>query len=287
VSEAQYKIKEAHQPKIQFEITLLKLIHMERTQKLDKLLDDLEQLKKKLNNQPELKSASKAQNGAASVSKNGIEPTQSLETDVAEQFQKGKANGSLEKNPEETSSNQQNVTAEAAVEEPDSDDGFNHLFGQSSLSKSPAKNGSASKVETVAQAENASPKRAPKDVSLQEIKECWDDYIEELRREVQQMLYFQMQRVDAIKLKNGDLLLRCNDEFAKKTVEENKRRLGKILERQIGAFLHFNCVVQKDESADEESKSPYERFKDLQERDPAIKKLVELFGAELDYNLNR
>ncbi|NIT60521.1 MAG: DNA polymerase III subunit gamma/tau, partial [Aliifodinibius sp.] len=50
VSEAQYKIKEAHQPKIQFEITLLKLIHMERTQKLNTLLAELEQVKKKLNN---------------------------------------------------------------------------------------------------------------------------------------------------------------------------------------------------------------------------------------------
>ncbi|MDZ7683613.1 MAG: DNA polymerase III subunit gamma/tau [Fodinibius sp.] len=38
VSEAQYKLKEAHQPKIQFEITLLKLIHMERTENLNTLL---------------------------------------------------------------------------------------------------------------------------------------------------------------------------------------------------------------------------------------------------------
>ncbi len=96
-----------------------------------------------------------------------------------------------------------------------------------------------------------------------------------------------MQRVDPIKLKNGELLLRCNDYFAKQTVDENKRRLCKILEDIIGAFLTFECVVQKDGSDPEESMSPYERFKKLQERDPTIKKLVELFGAELDYNLNQ
>ncbi|MDZ7716309.1 MAG: DNA polymerase III subunit gamma/tau [Balneolaceae bacterium] len=50
VSEAQYKIKDAHQPKIQFEITLLKLIHMERTENLNTLLSELEDLKKKLSN---------------------------------------------------------------------------------------------------------------------------------------------------------------------------------------------------------------------------------------------
>ena len=101
------------------------------------------------------------------------------------------------------------------------------------------------------------------------------------------MLYFQMQRVEPIELKNGILRLRCNDDFAKKIVDENKRRLAKFLEDEIGAFLNFESIVQKDESKTEESTSPYERFKKLQKRDPTIKKLVELFGAELDYNLNQ
>lgn len=48
VSEAQIKIKDANQPRIQFEITLLKLIHMERSESLAKLLSDLEEVKKKL-----------------------------------------------------------------------------------------------------------------------------------------------------------------------------------------------------------------------------------------------
>src|SRR5699024_9467613 len=57
VSEAQYKIKEAHQPKIQFEITLLKLIHMERSRNLDTLVSELQQLKKKLGSQPDMSAA--------------------------------------------------------------------------------------------------------------------------------------------------------------------------------------------------------------------------------------
>ncbi|MDX1638010.1 MAG: DNA polymerase III subunit gamma/tau, partial [Balneolaceae bacterium] len=50
VSEAQFKVKEANQPHIQFEITLLKLIHMERSENLQKLLNELDALKKKINN---------------------------------------------------------------------------------------------------------------------------------------------------------------------------------------------------------------------------------------------
>jgi DNA polymerase-3 subunit gamma/tau len=102
-----------------------------------------------------------------------------------------------------------------------------------------------------------------------------------------QMLYFQMQRVEPVKLKNRELLLRCNDDFAKKMVEEHRRELAKLLEGKVGGFLQFNCVATKDNTDVKPSMSPYERFKKLQERDPQIGTLVELFGAELDYNLNR
>lgn len=127
----------------------------------------------------------------------------------------------------------------------------------------------------------------PKNVSLEDVKEAWSAYVESLRSKVQQMLYFQMQRMDPVSLKNRELTLRCSDDFAKKILEENKKRLAKVLEEEIGVFLRLNCIVQKTEKDTEESMSPYERFKALQERDPKIKKLVELFGAELDYNLNQ
>ena len=109
-----------------------------------------------------------------------------------------------------------------------------------------------------------------------------------LETEVSPTLYFQMQRVEPVGLKNRELTLRCSNDFAKRIVDENKRQLAKMLESVTGIFLRFNSVVQKNEQDEaEESKSPYERFRDLQERDPKIKMLVELFGAELDYNLNR
>lgn len=312
VSESQYKIKDAHQPNIQFEITLLKLIHMERTENLDKLLTELEQLKKKLSNQSKLdasnpKRPEKTQTDSDTGSQNkqtadevtsqnghsegdltaqndepsaeASEENEELITEKAPQ-QDGNSAPQSESSPSAQEPDAEVVTAGDAQDEEDTDS----LFGKSSLGKSATANGSEPKSESKTQVKE---KRAPKDVSLQEIKEQWDSFIDELRQQVPQMLYFQMQRVDPIKLKNGELLLRCNDDFARQTVDENKRQLGKILEDVIGAFLTFECVVQKDESDPEESMSPYERFKKLQERDPTIKKLVELFGAELDYNLNQ
>jgi DNA polymerase-3 subunit gamma/tau len=301
------------QPKIQFEITLLKLIHMERTENLDRLLTELEQLKKKLSNQPELDAVNpgkpkKTQPDSDTISSNGQTTDevdgQNGHSDRDPTVQKAGLSAETSETKEEAvtdNSPQQNVSTashseSASAEEPDaeiatadeSEEGKDSdgLFGKSSLGKPAPANGSEPKTESATKTQ-VKEKRAPKDVSLQEIKEQWDSFIEELRQQVPQMLYFQMQRVDPIKLKNGELLLRCNDDFAKKIVDENKRRLGKILEDVIGAFLAFECVVQKDESEPEESMSPYERFKRLQKRDPTIKKLVELFGAELDYNLNQ
>lgn len=328
VSEAQHKIKEAHQPKIQFEITLLKLIHMERTQNLNKLLTQLEQLKKKLGNKPQLAeteskpepesepSKTEGRSGESEHSTNGQEQSrveeqaetgtgqqsrippssddESIPSPSAEEQPDRKNAEGEEEKPEAKQAAAKTDTKEiensAPLDSGEEDEEFNNLFGESSLGHPEASESAATQTKTqAATATNVSEskKRAPKDVSLQEIEDSWDDYLDNLRQHVPQMLYFQMQRVDPIQLKNGELSLRCNDDFAKKIVDENKRRLGKLLEDEIGAFLNFSTVVQKDESDPEESMSPYERFKKLQERDPTIKKLVELFGAELDYNLNR
>lgn len=311
VSEAQFKIKEAHQPKIQFEITLLKLIHMERSKNLELLISELQQLKKKLGKGDKLafsSTAARTNGHGAEAEKNRKEPP------VKEKTSEGEESTDAYDTPAETAPTRQSEEPAADTElEPaplpddDNDDdadeptepvkadtsdahqtrreeNFDHIFDGSSLGNPRSSNDTPAPAEPVT---SFGPKRAPKEVSLEEIHEHWDDFIAYLKREVPQMLYFQMQRVDPIRLQNGTLFLRCNDDFAKKIVDENSRQLGKILERCIDAFLNIDCRVKKNEDHTEKSMSPYERFKKLQERDPAIKTLVDLFGAELDYNLNQ
>ncbi|GAA5522548.1 DNA polymerase III subunit gamma/tau [Aliifodinibius salicampi] len=311
VSEAQYKIKEAQQPKIQFEITLLKLIHMERRKNLDTLVSELQQLKKKLSNQPAVTTDTDADTQTASsdlqqdssTEKKEIKPDSNVsgserppqppEPVIREETENRSEETNNADSPEaEIESETETVIAtEIAGEETEAtpnDDDFDQLFGRSSLNKevSNASNGSGTPAREEQKTES-SPKRAPKDISFDEVLDCWDPFIDDLRKEVPQMLYFQMQRLKPAKLENGDLLLHCNDDFAKQVVEENSRQLGQILGKQLNAFLNIKCKVKKRETTEEESMSPYERFKKLQERDPTIKTLVELFGAELDYNLNQ
>lgn len=296
VSEAQYKIKEAHQPKILFEITLLKLVHMERTQNLNTLLAELEDLKKKLSNgqltgntENRDPKTGKEESPAKQTGSNGDSPSgdqspdqqSSALKDTAGQNSNGSAHKVSEPEP---------VVAEKEPEQEEADE-FTDFFGQPSLNNgksSAAINSGTSPVEAESSiAVEEAPKEAPEHISLQDIKDAWPSYVESLRSQVQQMLYFQMQRMEPVALKNRELTFRCNDNFAQKILEENKKRLAKVLEGEVGIFLRLKCIVQKSEQDTGESMSPYERFKALQDRDPKIKTLVELFGAELDYNLNQ
>ncbi|SHF17247.1 DNA polymerase-3 subunit gamma/tau [Fodinibius roseus] len=357
VSEAQYKIKEAQQPKIQFEITLLKLIHMERSQNLNTLISELRQLKKKLRNQPrsDLMSVSPgqgtsgrdgAQNGTAETADNQSpaaeeggqkeekgnrreqedtdsdaevdvdpEPEADIDAEAEPEHTSGPApkTGPAQKSAGKQSSGTEpdhspapdpassspptpdssaepaHIQKESSSSRPDRSspaDSFDRIFDDTSLGEQTPSGESSATPDTEAAAPPA-PRRAPGDVTLDEVGKQWEDFIEHLRKEVPQMLYFQMQRVEPVSLEKGTLLLRCNDDFAKKIVDENSRQLGKILEQQIDAFLHIDCRVQRNNDNAQQSESPYERFKKLQERDPTIKTLVDLFGAELDYNLNQ
>lgn len=310
VSEAQYKLKEAQQPKIQFEITLLKLIHMERTENINKLLGQLEELKKKAAKRQKLTSSSE-DNTVSDSEPQSTNGQQTQEQTQEQQNSSGQPADTSEHKPTETDNHDKEqpsaqsedesysssanegdeVTKQKETEPAKEDENLTNLFGKSSLDKPssvPSQTTTQTKPkEPQTQTKKPTPSKAPKDISLEETKSQWEGYLEELRHHVPQMLYFQMQRVEPVEIKNGELTLRCNDDFAKKIVDENDRRLGKLLEDKIGAFLIFNCTVRQKDNSTKKSMSPYERFKNLQKRDPKIKKLVELFGAELDYNLNQ
>jgi len=294
VSEAQFKIKDAHQPRIQFEITLLKLIHMERTENLDKLLSGLEELKKKMSG---LNGREKTPDPETVNDNDRNTPANDRSN------QNGSSAGDTHPEGRQTASSPSNETVNpdqeseiSVAEEPaqtfteeevHDDELLNDFFGRPSLDKYGETRNKSNGSTRTEQAPVTKPAKKPSEFTLEDIREAWEPYLETLKREVPQMLYFQMTRIDPVKLSNAELVLRCNDDFAKKIIEENKRELAKVLEGTIGVFLRFSCVVKKNRDNDEESMSPYERFKRLQRRDPKIKMLVELFGAELDYNLSQ
>ncbi|MFO7799112.1 MAG: DNA polymerase III subunit gamma/tau, partial [Rhodohalobacter sp.] len=72
-------------------------------------------------------------------------------------------------------------------------------------------------------------------------------------------------------------------EFATNLVEENQQLLSSIFKKMSGTYIRFSCSVEQAKDKNKESISPYERFKEIQKEDPNLKKIVNLFGAELEY----
>src|SRR5699024_3632081 len=121
-----------------------------------------------------------------------------------------------------------NVVNEPHVEENGNDSSVHSdhhagIFGETSLKKPAAETAMAS-TKTEEKVSKAS-KNRNKQLTLEIVKENWEIYVNQLKKNVAQMLYFQMQQVVPVQLKNGELFLSCNDAFTKKMVSEHKKEL--------------------------------------------------------------
>ncbi|HBX66568.1 MAG TPA: DNA polymerase III subunit gamma/tau [Balneolaceae bacterium] len=322
ISEAQIKLKDASQPRIQFEITLLKLIHMERSEKLSELLAGLEELKKNSGNfvkpsqngsAPEKPTAEAESNSEPTsedfktqVKREG-EPSEPPQNEVVNTEEASKTEADqepvnevetqpeaanttdFESDPEPSSSDQQEPEQEqpsepVAIEEDDFD------FGAPALVTNLSKKAMASKKHGLQNGAQSAPSpaprqetdEAPKKVTQEYVKEQWPQYLESLKGDFPMLLHLQMERMKVVKVKGSELFLECDNQFAKKMVEEQSSDLQKKLKECVGSLLRFNVSVGELEER-EKPMSVFERFKQIQQKDPIIRDIVEIFGAELEY----
>ncbi|MEX0685289.1 MAG: DNA polymerase III subunit gamma/tau [Balneolales bacterium] len=300
INDVQFKIREARQPRIHFEIAILKLIHMERMGGLRQLINELQELKKIQSEEPK---------------KPDITPSA-----------KSPSSSSAKTNPEEDISSQQSTTKPTntnssnspapSVDQEQTNDEVS-LFGKPSLkrpnsklskvNKEPGeKYESSNEVDEVyngsisgnlALAPKAKPENhyLPKDESvsgsvseagkpfyLHHAKEVWDKYLEGIYEKMDKVLYFTLQRVKPVELKDGILFLECQDAFTNETIEENKRIFSNAFNKITGQKLRFQPVLKQTIESGE-TLDPYRHFKELQKKDPILRTIVELFGAELEY----
>lgn len=324
ISEAQIKLKDASQPRIQFEITLLKLIHMERSEQLSELLAGLEALKKNSGNELEQPAEASiatdtanntedpAKNGSSSAQEETKEDPQTVTADSSPHTSNNNTNAEPSNSestadtatkdpeplresdeiqdgqndhPESEAVPEQPVMEEEEVEvEMEEEDDFD--IGTPALMTSLSKRSYKAKSESVS---NSRPVAARveeevenKKITAEYVTEKWGEYIESLKGDFPMLLHLQMERVKVIKVKGSELHLECDNTFAQKMLEEQSTELQKRLKECVGAMLRFNVSVGEP---DEETKpmSVYERFKQIQQKDPIIRDIVEIFGAELEY----
>lgn len=300
VSEAQIKLKDANQPRIQFEITLLKLIHMERSENLSRLLSEIDALKKNSSNL-EPSSAAPKTNG---VTKSEAEPAHKIDPVTIEEKKPQPtpqaSNPVIEETkPETIPSSNGSETRFEGVKEPtvemvnepaptpvhsEYDIGqpalFTEVTQKAKVLHLPTENGKAEAAPIVVE----QPKEAPsKKLFIEDVKAIWPDFLQSLTDTVPKILELQVQRVELTTLKGSELMLACDNPLAKKMVDEQALELSKKLKEHLGVLLRFRTEIRNVVGTQEKAKNPYERFKEIQQKDPIIRDLVERFGAELEY----
>jgi DNA polymerase III subunit gamma/tau len=318
VSESQLRIKDAQQPRVHFEILLLKLVHMGRTKDLGRLIQGLEELKKNGSNLTGGSgSETSVSDPAGEVRTENTAHTQVTEDDdgrVSEpaytrnqvespasdqkSTEAASANSRPEPQPEKVSgatNSSPNPDRPAVATKADADAetaGDDFLTPRPSLGFArgiSSSNGSMfdSTAETdVATAEKTSsgPEQAASAIASAEDAEAhWKPFLECIKNNAPQMLYFQMLRVQVKDLRGNELIVASDNEFAMRLIDENQQMISSFFKEVSGCFLRMKCIVEKNDAAEKESLSPYERFKELQKKDPKLRTIVELFGAELEY----
>ncbi|MFV1883886.1 MAG: DNA polymerase III subunit gamma/tau [Balneola sp.] len=320
VSEAQIKLKDAHQPRIQFEITLLKLIHMERSENLSKLLGELEDLKKNFrnlggeeateaqrdkdtdqnSNREQHDEGKELQSGEEDTEKNSVKqepvradghPPQHEITNEEPQIENG-----FEVAPEDAESSEskeflapepvEEVVPEPAPVHDEYDLGqpalVTEVTQKAKVLHFPNGNGNHAPKKTIAPIETAEEVPAKK-ILVEDVRAVWSEFISSLENNVPKVLELQIQRVQPSRLKGTELTLECDNAFAQQMLDEQAHDLSLRLKEHIGVMLRFRTEVKRQEGNASKAKNPYERFKEIQQKDPIIRDLVERFGAELEY----
>ena len=338
VSEAQLKIRDVQQPRVHFEILLLKLIHMNRSRELSSLIEDLNQLKKNGGIQLTDRASEPTENPVNKTSEpesNAEEPqseseaagstsdnTQDSSGSGSEPGLPHTGNGSVEKmsvvreeqedespsgqkepesghtafdeqhsaeqeepEPQKQSSHDPKTqdAEERVDEDEDEDDDFMMVkptLGYAEGISSPQ--GVADQKEDV---DTSVKEPYPEPVSIQSVDDLeshWRSFVNKVKDEAPRMLYMQVLRVSLKELKGNELIVAADTEFAINLFDENQQLLSELMKRTVGVRIRIKCFVERNEKK-KETKSPYERFKELQKKDPHLKSVVDLFGAELDY----
>lgn len=300
ISEAQIKIKDANQPRIQFEITLLKLIHMERSENLAKLLRDLEAVKKNSSNlvNPNLENTHPVSDKVESTSDVEKEKTDLLiESASEENFPN---NGVAKETPLEADKVETPIqsfpTNRQEKEEPkpkaqtlNTDEYDEFDIGPPALATALKKEAEVHVIEATTELEIneapqiIEPKETNKAICFEDVLEVWPTFIEALNGSVSTILKMQTERAKPVKLKGSELCLECDNTLAKKMLDEQAKDLARKLHECIGVTLRLKIEVSQRNGKPTKARSPYERFREIQQKDPILKQLVERFGAELEY----
>ena len=256
--QAQGMVREAQQPRIQIEIALLKLITMDRSESLQKLMADIEELKQAL------------KQGGSPIAVGESKPR--LEsTPVPEPVKPSPAQGDMDElfsSPAIRKSGPTALLNETSLMESSDDAQSGHILLDGNLA--------------LASAPNPSKREGSKKILLDDIQNEWSSFADFAREQIPEILFYAIGRSQAIDLQHGEVLLQCEDAFTFKLIEEHRKSLSGLMSTYHEGSLSIKNVLKVNDQPST-SDDPYTRFKAMSRENPKLRLIVDLFGAELEY----
>lgn len=306
VSDAQAKIKEAHQPRILCEITLLKLIKMERVSGLETLLKEIDLLKKKLNNTSALtteesgtdyketkKTHSKISKTESTQVTHPIQENSPASTSQSQQGGSlfGHIEPAIKNNPTRSQlravrKEEDEFKSNTSTSGKETETILGRYEGNLALAPTPQTKDQSEEERSNSELGTHTKENDAwldtKMVTVEEIESIWELFLKTVEPKVNMTMNVFLGRCKVDSVKENIIYIQVSDPLGEKVIEQHKRTLAisfnEILESRVQVEARF--VRDKNE---EQQLDFYERFKLLQKKDPKVKSIIELFGAELIY----
>ncbi|TNE71262.1 DNA polymerase III subunit gamma/tau [bacterium] len=270
-SEGQISIKDAHQPRIHFELIILKMVKMQRIDGLKAILQELKALRTggapvipQSNTLPVSESPMNA--GASSSAKSADA--------VADAYR-----AKLQNNPQGGTKASHSERVQGGLKS------VSVQVDELETGKASAKiDGSTALKLDAAEAEITEKKSLSGPVPLHLVTRNWDEFLDRTKTELQPTFHLIIKRTRPVDIQENTVVLEVSDDFTADLIDTNKRDIARVLSECIGQRVQVDSrlVAQQKDAV---QLDPYERFRKLQEKDPILRAVVELFGAELDYNI--
>jgi DNA polymerase-3 subunit gamma/tau len=269
VSEAQFKIRDAAQPRIQVELALLKLTSMPRAKGLSELMEALRQAPQ---------GSMPAPQGTASVPSQPV-PSPKGSTPATPPA----SGGSMPSTPTSAPASSALFGA-PAIKRPTNALRSVNLDEEPPLTSGKIEGGLAlaAQPEAVPEPEPQPEPEPLTELYLSDVRTVWSQYIEEVKKTCKMSISHSLIRSQPIELKGELLTIECDDEFTRNILQTNQRDLVACWKPVVGRMLSldFTLNAARPKVAQED---PYSRFRKMQQDDPKLKLIVDAFGAELEY----
>jgi DNA polymerase-3 subunit gamma/tau len=122
-----------------------------------------------------------------------------------------------------------------------------------------------------------------KQLNFDAIVAQWPSFLKGLEGRIPKILELQVERVKPIDLLGDQLVLECDNPLSKQMLDQQARELSLLLKEHIGVMVRLQIDISTNKTTQAKEKNPYEFFKELVQKDPILKDIVDKLGAELEY----